>query len=94
MAKRNPARQKFKTVAKAANTTCHRETNSLAAFKKCMSREMKKGLRKQGFKVGGAKRKGGKSSMAHCKGVTNKGRLKKGYKWVAKGRCPRKVAAR
>lgn len=49
--KSGSARSRFGKVARAANAVCHRETNSVAGFKKCMSREMKSGLKAEGFKV-------------------------------------------
>lgn len=52
--KLNRQQKKFQTAARAANATCHRETNSVAAYKSCMRREMKSKL------GGGKKRKGGK----------------------------------
>lgn len=45
------ARAKFAKVARSANATCHRDTNSVADFKVCMRKEMRSGLKKQGFKV-------------------------------------------
>lgn len=57
---KNP-RAKFGQAAKAANVTCHRTTNSVGAYKTCMSREMKQELRDRGFKIGGKKRRGRKS---------------------------------
>jgi hypothetical protein len=54
----NSARQKFGKVAKKANATCHRESNSTTTFATCMRREMRAGLKKEGFKVGGKGRKG------------------------------------
>jgi hypothetical protein len=49
---RTPQQKKFKRVAQAANKVCHRDTNSVLAYKSCMRREMTKGL--------GGKRKGGR----------------------------------
>ena len=46
------ARQKFGQAAKSANITCHRETNSVQAYKGCMRREMKRELKSRGFRVG------------------------------------------
>lgn len=83
--------KKFGTVAKATNAVCHRETNSVAAYKKCMSAGMTAGLKKAG--VTGAKKKAAKIT---CKGLyksgANKGKVKPGYtkSGVAAGRCPRK----
>lgn len=54
---RSSSRKKFGKVARAANAKCHRDTNSVSSFKTCMSREMKAGLRAEGFKVGGKKRR-------------------------------------
>lgn len=44
---RTPQQKKFKRVAKAANVVCHRDTNTVAGYKKCMSTEMKAGLGKR-----------------------------------------------
>lgn len=90
-----PHMRKFGTVAKAANVVCHRETNSVSAYKSCMSTNMKAGLRKAGV-TGKAKKK---APASRCTGIVKsgprKGRLKKGYTraGVAKGRCPRKKSA-
>lgn len=55
MAKKlNRQQKKFQTAARAANARCHRETNSVAAYKTCMRGEMKSRL------GGGRKRRGGK----------------------------------
>lgn len=90
--------RKFGTVAKAANAVCHRETNSVAGYKKCMSSNMKAGLKKSGY-TGSKKKSAGASPLAKkCKGLytsgTKKGKLKTGYTW--KGRrgktgCPVKA---
>ena len=48
MAKKLTAQQKkFKKASQASMDTCHRETKSTKSFGKCMSREMKKRLRKK-----------------------------------------------
>lgn len=48
MAKKlTPQQRKFKKASKASMDTCHRETKSTKTFGKCMSREMKKRLRKK-----------------------------------------------
>lgn len=48
----NSARTKFGRAARKANAVCHRDTNSVSAFRSCMSKEMKSNLRSEGFKVG------------------------------------------
>lgn len=81
--------KKFGTVAKAANAVCHRETNSVAAFKKCMHTNMVEGLKKAGYTGKGPK-------VRKCKGLyksgPNKGKMKPGYKRGPAGRCPVKKA--
>lgn len=83
-------RKRFGTVAKAANAVCHRETNSVTLYKKCMSTNMKAGLKKAG--VTGKK----KSKAIKCTGLfksgPKRGQLKPGYTraGVKKGNCPRK----
>lgn len=91
--KRTGSQRKFATAAKAANSYCHRNSNSTETFKSCMRTQMKKNLRAQGFKIGGKKTKK-RGATPKCKGLIKsgprKGRLKKGYTWKgAKGRCPR-----
>lgn len=44
-------RAKFGQAAKSANITCHRETNSVQAYKGCMRREMRRELKSRGFKT-------------------------------------------
>lgn len=87
--------RKFGTVAKASNAVCHRETNSVSAYKKCMSTNMKAGLKKAGLKKAGVTRTAGKKSAKKitCKGLyksgANKGKVKPGYKRSkTAGRCP------
>lgn len=41
---RTAQQKKFKRVAQAANKKCHRDTNSVPGYKKCMSTEMRAGL--------------------------------------------------
>jgi hypothetical protein len=54
MAKKlNRQQKKFQIAARAANATCHRDTNSVPAYKTCMRREMK-------AKLGGRKKSGKK----------------------------------
>jgi hypothetical protein len=36
-----PQAKRFGTAARGANLVCHRETNSVGAYKTCMRREMK-----------------------------------------------------
>ena len=45
------SRKKFAKVARAANATCHRTTNSVDKFRSCMRTEMRAGLKKEGFKL-------------------------------------------
>jgi hypothetical protein len=79
-----PQQRKFRTVAKAANAKCHRETASVADYKKCMSTAMKAGL-------GGKRRKkaGAKKAYKACqfKSGPRKGRLKPGWRYGKGGRC-------
>lgn len=44
---RTPQQKKFKKVAKAAQSKCIRESSTTAAYKRCMSSEMSKGLGKR-----------------------------------------------
>jgi hypothetical protein len=76
-------RAKFGTAARGANKVCHRDTNSVPGYKKCMSTEMK-------ARLGGGKKK--KAGVKKCKGLyqsgANKGKIKPGYKRGPAGRCP------
>ena len=48
MAKKlTPQQKKFKKASEASMEICHRETNSTKAYGKCMSKEMKKRLKKK-----------------------------------------------
>lgn len=51
MAKKSSSRVRFGRVAKKANAKCHADTNSVSSFKTCMRKEMRAGLKKEGFKV-------------------------------------------
>ena len=81
----------FGTVAKAANAVCHRETNSVAAYKVCMKKEMPAKMKAAGL-IGGKKT----PKVRKCKGLyksgPNKGKMKPGYKRGPAGRCPVKKA--
>lgn len=91
-----PHMRAFGKVAKAANIVCHAETSTVTAYKKCMSTNMKAGLKKAGVTK---KRKAApkKAAAKKCKGTyatgPKKGKLKSGYTYrgVKKGRCPRKA---
>ena len=52
-------RKKFGTAAKASKKISHAETNTVALYKKCMSREMKS-------RLGGRKRKAGAAKKTKC----------------------------
>jgi hypothetical protein len=94
----------FGKVAKASNVVCHRETNSVAGYKKCMSTNMvaglkKAGVTKKGRKSTAAKKKTkSKSKTITCVGLRKsgpkKGTLKPGFTWkggAQRNGCPRKV---
>lgn len=78
-----PQAKRFGVIVKAANVVCHRDTNSVNAYKKCMSSAMKAKL-----PTGGKK----KNPLLKCKGTyssgPNKGKVKPGYRRGAAGRCP------
>lgn len=89
-----PGQRKFGTVARAANVVCHRETNSVSLYKKCMSREMSANLA-TGKRKSAAKKATKKITCVGLrKSGPKKGTLKPGYTWQGKkgkGGCPRKV---